>query len=156
VTSVAGRHAEQGSDVASVARDVKVTTPTSTFSLSGQPDRRDVRRWIRSTYSASLDVHTLVDVLLVTTELIDNAYRHTSSPIELRITCTDFGVLVEVADGDKDHPVDMAESNRTWGGRGVQAVVELAISWGVREEGAGKVVWALLPMVGAPLKPRSG
>lgn len=106
---------------------------------SGSAAIRSADHWIRSSARAA-DVHTLVDVLLVTTELIDNAYRHTSSPIELRIACTEFGVLVEVADGDKDHPVDMAGSNRTWGGRGVQAVVELATSWGVREEDAGKSV----------------
>ncbi|HWO63649.1 MAG TPA: ATP-binding protein [Umezawaea sp.] len=140
----------------SVARDVKVTAQTSVFPLTTKPDRRDVRRWIRSTHSSRLDVHTLVDVLLVTTELIDNAYRHTTSPIELRIACTALGVLVEVADGDKDHPAEMAASDRAWGGRGVQAVVELAISWGVREEGSGKAVWALLPMVETRFTPRSG
>ena len=140
----------------SFARRVEVASPTSTFALGGRPDRQDVRRWIRGRYSSYLDVHTLVDVLLVTTELIENAYRHTSSPIELRIACTDFGVLVEVADGERDHPVEMAECSRTWGGRGVQAVVELATSWGVRVEGAGKAVWALLPMVEPKVKPRSG
>ena len=67
-----------------------------------------------------------------------------------------FGVLIEVADGDKNHPSELAQSDRTWGGRGVQAVVELASSWGVRVEGAGKVVWAMLPIVEPTLTPRSG
>ena len=47
----------------------------------------------------------------------------------------------------------MAASDRAWGGRGVQAVVELATSWGVREEGAGEAVWALLLMVENQLTP---
>ncbi|HWO69038.1 MAG TPA: ATP-binding protein [Umezawaea sp.] len=140
----------------SVARRVGAPSPPSTLALHGRPDRREIRRWIRGRHSGSFDVRTLVDVLLVATELIDNAYRHTSSPIELRIACTDFGVLVEVADGEREHPVEMAESRRVWGGRGVQAVVELATSWGVRVEGKGKSVWALLPVVGTKAEPRSG
>ena len=139
----------------SVVRGVGALPHVGRLGLAGRPDRREIRRWIRGVCAARLDVHTLVDVLLVTTELVENAYRHTSCPIEARIACADFGVMVEVSDGDADHPAEMAAADRTWGGRGVQAMVELAISWGVREEGPGKTVWALLPMVVPKVTPRT-
>ncbi|WNV87410.1 ATP-binding protein [Umezawaea sp. Da 62-37] len=139
-----------------VVRGTETAAQVSRLPLEGEPDRQVVRRWIRGVCSARLDVHTLVDVLLVTTELVDNAYRHTSCPVDLRIACTDFGVLIEVSDGDKAHPAEMANANRTWGSRGVQVMVELAISWGVRVDGTGKTVWALLPMVEPKVTPRSG
>ncbi len=150
------RHTEQGSDVSSVVQGVENTARACGLPLGGRPDRREVRRWIRGACPSRLDVHTLVDVLLVTTELVDNAYRHTTSPLELRIACTAFGVVIEVDDGDRDHPVEMADASRTWGGRGIQVVVELATSWGVRTEGRGKTVWAVLPVVEPTFGPRSG
>jgi hypothetical protein len=142
--------------VVSVIRGSASTTQVGRLALDGKTERREVRRWIRGMCSTRLDIHTLVDVLLVTTELVDNAYRHTSCPLELHIACTDFGVLIEVSDGDKEHPAELADVSRTWGGHGVQVVVELAISWGVRVEGSGKTVWALLPMVEPKVRPRSG
>ncbi|MET1074116.1 MAG: ATP-binding protein [Umezawaea sp.] len=116
--------------------------------LSGRPDRRDVRRWIRGVLSERFDVHTMVDVLLVAGELIGNAYEHTGRPVELRIIRTSGGVLLEVEDGDREHPTAMAVSDPVWGGRGVQVLVELAVTWGVRVGGRGKTVWAVLPVVG--------
>ncbi|HWO63173.1 MAG TPA: ATP-binding protein [Umezawaea sp.] len=130
-------------------------TPLGSLPLGDSPDRGDVRRWVRSTCSR-LDVHTLVDVLLVTTELVDNAYRHTGSPSELRLSRSGLGILVEVADGDEHHPAEFPRSDQALAGRGVQVMVELATSWGVRVEGAGKVVWAVLPVVEPEPVPRSG
>lgn len=111
-----------------VVRGTGITTKAGRFALTSKPDRRDIRRWIRGTCATRLDLHTLVDVLSVTTELVDNAYRHTSHPLDLRIACTDFGVIIEVSDGDKDHPTDMNDASRTQGGRGIQAMVELVTS----------------------------
>ena len=142
--------------MSTVVRGVGTVPPVGRLALTGRPDRRELRRWIRGACSTRLDVRTLVDVLLVTTELVDNAYRHTSRPLEVRIACADFGVVVEVSDGDAHHPAEMATAERAWGGRGVQAMVELAISWGVRVEGAGKTVWALLPMTVPRVTPRFG
>lgn len=139
-----------------VARGVDATSPIGRFSLTGRPERQDVRRWIRGALAPHVDVHTLVDVLLVAGELIGNAYQHTTSPQELRLAHTDFGVLVEVADGETDHPEGMTDPDKAWGNRGVQVLKELAAAWGVRVEHGGKVVWALLPMVETKLKPRSG
>ncbi|PRY44931.1 ATP-binding protein [Umezawaea tangerina] len=129
--------------------DSRTGTPLGRMSLTGRPDRRDVRRWIRGVLSERFDVHTLVDVLLVAGELIGNAYEHTTRPVELRIAHTGFGVLLEVEDADPDHPTAMAASDLVWGGRGVQVLVELATSWGVRVDGGGKTVWAVLPVVGS-------
>jgi len=142
--------------VTGVARGTESTAQVGRLPLESRPDRQDVRRWIRGVCATRLDVHTLVDVLLVTTELVDNAYRHTSCPLELSLACTDFGVMIEVSDGDKRHPAEMADADRAWGSRGIQVVTGLATSWGVRVEGTGKTVWALLPLVDPKVKPRSG
>jgi hypothetical protein len=133
--------------VADLLDGVGVSAPVRRLSLRSRPERVDVRRWIRGTLSFEVDTSTLVDVLLVVGELVGNAYTHTTCPRELRVGRSDVGVLVEVSDGDPWHPWEMASSDDRWGGRGVQVLVELATSWGVRLEGGGKVVWALLPLV---------
>ncbi|HEX6344563.1 ATP-binding protein [Umezawaea sp.] len=134
---------------------VGVTAPTRRMSLASRPESVEVRRWTRGTLSAHVDTYTLVDVLLIVGELVGNAYRHTSSPRELRVTSSGVGVLIEVEDGDVDHPREMAVSADDWGGRGIQVLIELAASWGVRVEGGGKVVWALLSHGEGPA-PRPG
>jgi hypothetical protein len=135
---------------------VGVSAPAWRLSLKSRPERVDVRRWIRGRLSAEVDTHTLVDVLLVVGELVGNAYTHTTCPRELRVRRSDVGVLVEVSDGDTRHPREMASSDDRWGGRGIQVLIELATSWGVRLEDGGKVVWALLPLVEPRFAPRSG
>jgi two-component sensor histidine kinase len=140
--------------MADVLNDVGLSAPVWRLPLGGKPERIDVRRWIRGKLSTELDTHTLVDVLLVVGELVGNAYQHTSSPRELRVVRSEAGVLVEVADGDVRHPSEMATSDNQWGGRGIQVLIELATSWGVRLEGGGKVVWALLPLLEPRFKPR--
>lgn len=135
---------------------VGVAMPVWRLSLKSRPERIEVRRWIRGRLSADLDTHTLVDVLLVVGELVGNAYIHTTSPRELRVRRSDVGVLVEVSDGDVQHPQEMDSSDDRWGGRGIQVLIELATSWGVRLEDGGKVVWALLPLVEPRFAPRTG
>jgi two-component sensor histidine kinase len=133
--------------MADLLNDVGLSAPVWRLPLGGRPERIDVRRWIRGKLSTDLDTHTLVDVLLVVGELVGNAYQHTASPRELRVVRSGAGVLVEVADGDVRHPSELATSDDRWGGRGMQVLIELATSWGVRLEGGGKVVWALLPLL---------
>jgi hypothetical protein len=147
---------DPGSDVADLLNRVGVPAPVWRLSLRSRPERVDVRRWIRGRLSAEVDTHTLVDVLLVVGELVGNAYTHTTSPRELRVRRTGVGVLVEVCDGDPRHPREMASADDRWGGRGVQVLVELATSWGVRLEDGGKAVWALLPLVEHGFTQRSG
>ncbi|WP_199439881.1 ATP-binding protein [Umezawaea beigongshangensis] len=125
------------------------------LSLVDAPEQQRVRRWVRGQLSGEVDVHTLVDVLLVVEELVANALQHTAGALELRVVRSDAGVHVEVADRDPRPPRQTGPSGGAWGGRGVQVLEELTTAWGVRSEAGGKVVWALLPVMGAPFAPRS-
>ena len=99
--------------------------------------RRAVARW---------QVPEPEDLLIVTTELMQNAIEHTSDGGELTIALTEHAILVEVADDDPvlpDPPPPDLVSGR---GRGLHLVQAVARRWGTRPRlPHGKVVWAELP-----------
>jgi anti-sigma regulatory factor (Ser/Thr protein kinase) len=80
-------------------------------------------------------------VLLLTSELVTNAYRHAGSETRLVIRCDDERIRVEV--GDSGHGEVRArplDENRT-DGRGLHIVDALADRWGHHADRKGKVVW---------------
>ncbi|MEV4143855.1 ATP-binding protein [Amycolatopsis sp. NPDC049691] len=111
-----------------------------------------VRRWASRTLTAVDDAH-LGDVLMVTTELVTNAYDHGQGPLEVRMSYTPVPcrVHVEVDDSCLDQPVLSRPSPTTPGGRGMLLVDKLAAAWGVREhrETGSKTVWADVACDGA-------
>lgn len=80
-------------------------------------------------------------VLLLTSELVTNAYRHAGSDTRLSIRRDDDCVRIEVRDaghgGVKLRPLD---ANRT-DGRGLHIVDSLADRWGHHSDRDGTVVW---------------
>lgn len=80
-------------------------------------------------------------VMLLTSELVTNAYRHTGSETSLSVRCDDDHVRVEVCDAGRGgvelRPLD---TNRT-DGRGLHIVDALADRWGHRSDRSGTVVW---------------
>ncbi|MGW0495821.1 ATP-binding protein [Streptomyces sp. NPDC003007] len=90
------------------------------------------------------------DVLLVVSELVTNACLHAEGPDQLRITCDNKVIRVEVADRGTGQPAPRTphRAGRP-GGHGMFIVQRLCLDWGVvRAPGAsGKTVWAEL---GAP------
>ena len=94
------------------------------------------------------------DVVLVLSELVGNALRHGSPPVNYTVAPDGPDVLVTVEDGDPSlhgpasagsgtlsacGPATDAES-----GRGLQIVATLSRVWGWRPTPAGKLVWARL------------
>ncbi|KUO12827.1 hypothetical protein AQJ58_07835 [Streptomyces sp. DSM 15324] len=79
---------------------------------------------------------------LLTSELVTNALVHTDDEAVLTATVSPAGLRVEVRDSvpGRPRPTVPAADDGTHG-RGLVLVQSLADSWGVRAQGAGKVVW---------------
>lgn len=109
----------------------------------------EARGWVRGLLPAC-DARD--DIVFVVSELVANAVRHSLSgqpggtfgldvgwaPELVRVVVSDAGGpsvprLVRDADGDSE------------GGRGLAAVAEVAIAWGVAGDQAGRSVWADIP-----------
>jgi serine phosphatase RsbU (regulator of sigma subunit) len=101
---------------------------------------RQVRRLIRETLAEwNLSEHSDL-VELLATELVSNAIRYASRPLEFRLLRTD-SLLCEVNDDDHHLPVlrhaDVADEH----GRGMHLVSRLSSRWGASRTNSGKVVW---------------
>ena len=88
------------------------------------------------------------DVALLVSEMVTNAVRYASAPVVLEIEADGTSVLVAVADGSAVLPVVRPTDDQTEGGRGMLLVELLAKEHGVRLEGLGKTVWAVLDQQG--------
>lgn len=81
--------------------------------------------------------------LLVVSELVSNAVLHAGSDLELRLEVDEEVLRVEVEDRSPQLPRPRPEA--PVGGKGLVVVAALA-EWGVRPAGAGKTVWARVPL----------
>ncbi|MER5727799.1 ATP-binding protein [Streptomyces sp. NPDC002138] len=86
-------------------------------------------------------------VAAIVAELVANAVTHGKVPgrdFELRLILTSGSIRIEVADAGRGGtprvagPADDAES-----GRGLLLVEAFSSSWGVTDQGSGKIVWAV-------------
>lgn len=106
----------------------------------------NVRQWTAAALGDLGEDH-LHMVLLLSTELLTNAYEHGTGPygIHLHHTRTPCRVTVEVHDSSPDMPVigrSRLGDNR---GRGLIMVDKLAHDWGTRPTtDGGKTVWAVI------------
>jgi hypothetical protein len=92
---------------------------------------------------------------LVVCELVTNALRHgllsarwmpEEHPVALTLLRRDPYLMCTVSDPDPGGPVLMEPSASAESGRGLQVVESCSAAWGWEPiDGAGKVVWALLP-----------
>ncbi|MGW6981054.1 ATP-binding protein [Streptomyces sp. NPDC054932] len=98
--------------------------------------RRAVRRFLQAKCPWA-DVN---DVLLVVSELLGNAVRHTAGAWLLRMTCRQEALVVEVHDSSTTLPVPRAGDPENGGGFGWGIVQQLASSVTVRPHWAGKSV----------------
>lgn len=96
------------------------------------------------------------DLALVVSELVTNAMRYGTPPVELEIGCCEHCITVVVADGTPGRPAAGDPGPDAEGGRGLLLVEKLASQIGVRPHPPGKAVWAELPRRPAselPLRP---
>jgi two-component sensor histidine kinase len=109
-----------------------------------------VRHQLASELGAyDLEPDAIDDVLLVASELVGNAIRHTAaSPhgtLDVSWDVDASGVRVCVSDPSAEPPVvrDLSMDEPT--GRGLQIVEAVADGWGVERAERGKRVWAHVP-----------
>jgi serine phosphatase RsbU (regulator of sigma subunit)/anti-sigma regulatory factor (Ser/Thr protein kinase) len=77
---------------------------------------------------------------LVTSELITNAIRHATEPIQLRLL-RDRALICEVSDGSSTSPRLRRAGTNDEGGRGLFLTAQFTARWGTRYTSTGKVIW---------------
>ncbi|MEU8735345.1 SpoIIE family protein phosphatase [Streptomyces tendae] len=78
--------------------------------------------------------------LLVVSELVTNAVRHATAPVQLRLIRQE-ALTCEVSDGSSAAPYLQHAMPNDEGGRGLLIVAEIVSRWGVRRDGQGKTIW---------------
>ncbi|MEU8852167.1 SpoIIE family protein phosphatase [Streptomyces sp. NPDC048564] len=78
---------------------------------------------------------------LVVSELVTNAIRYGTPPIQLRLI-RDTALICEVADGSSTAPHMRRARMFDEGGRGLLLVAQFAERWGTRHRAGGKSIWA--------------
>jgi anti-sigma regulatory factor (Ser/Thr protein kinase) len=82
---------------------------------------------------------------LLASELVTNALRHASGPIELQVLLLDEMVTLAVRDSETPLPRLRRGGESDESGRGLQLVASLSGRWGARPTATGKVVWCDVP-----------
>ncbi|MGW0733929.1 SpoIIE family protein phosphatase [Streptomyces sp. NPDC002851] len=82
---------------------------------------------------------------VVVSELVTNAIRHASGPIQLRLL-RDRTLICEVSDASSTSPHLRRATDTDEGGRGLFLVAQLAGRWGTRYTARGKVIWTEQPL----------
>ncbi|MGW1199730.1 SpoIIE family protein phosphatase [Streptomyces sp. NPDC002536] len=84
-------------------------------------------------------------VELLLSELVTNAIRYGSDPIQVRLLY-DRTLTCEVSDGSSTAPHLRHAATTDEGGRGLFLVAQLSQAWGTRYTPGGKVIWAECPL----------
>lgn len=135
-TSRAERRRDRDGAALLKSRDLSAVFP------SVAPSAGDARRFVERALQEQGCPETVIErVLLLTSELVTNAYHHAGSDTRLSIRYDGDCIRIEVRDsgtgGVKLRPHDV---NRT-DGRGLRIVDALADRWGHRSDRDGTVVW---------------
>ncbi|HSL74528.1 MAG TPA: ATP-binding protein [Ilumatobacteraceae bacterium] len=112
------------------------------------PDPREVRRaraLAEGLTPCRVSDERRADLLVVVSELVTNAIRHTRSGGVVRLWLDDHSVRVEVDDSaPRLSPASTTVDQH--GGRGLALVARLSTTWGVDLNATGKTVWAVCPL----------
>jgi CheY-like chemotaxis protein len=121
-------------------------TGQTTIRLDGGLTSARAARAFASAALEDWDVDDIADdVLLVVTELVNNAVTHARTPCELRLSISPVTLRIEVLDGGPGTPDPLPPSPTRNHGRGLHLVDALTAAWGFEPiETGGKMVWAEL------------
>ncbi|MBD0691785.1 ATP-binding protein [Streptomyces sp. CBMA123] len=91
------------------------------------------------------DPLVVADAVLLVSELVGNAVRHTGAPGALLLVRCPGVLRIEVSDASRRPPLPrLPHGEGDTGGLGLVLLSRLALSWGWRPAGAGKTVWCEL------------
>ncbi|KUO03461.1 SpoIIE family protein phosphatase [Streptomyces caeruleatus] len=82
---------------------------------------------------------------LIASELVTNAIRHATGPVQLRLL-RDRALICEVSDGSGTSPRLRRARSTDEGGRGLFLVAQLTERWGTRYTPNGKIIWTEQPL----------
>lgn len=103
---------------------------------------RTARSFVRSRCAvAGVDADARDTAVLLTSEVVTNAFLHGRSEARLTLEVSANAVHLEVGDDSPRHPTALAVSDDAVRGRGMAIVDVLATAWGVRGDTHGKTVW---------------
>ena len=121
------------------------TTGERTAALTLRPEPSAVgiaRRLVADRCRSAGLPNDLADtVVLLTSELVTNAFTHGRSDARTQVTATGTWARVEVGDDNSRHPQAVEEDLDALDGRGLTIVALLAARWGVQDDPYGKTVW---------------
>ncbi|MET0764527.1 MAG: ATP-binding protein [Blastococcus sp.] len=130
--------------------DRDAAAPTMWAGPATLADLSTLRRRLRAEVAKGLapacaDDDDLERLLLTFEELTSNALRHGRPPVQVAVTPTDTGWLLDVSDAASDRPPAPAVGrDPAQGGLGLHLVARLAAAYGWHVEGDRKRVWAHL------------
>lgn len=90
---------------------------------------------------AGLPPDTVDSAVLLTSEVVTNAFTHGRSEARLCVVADARHVRVEVSDDNSRHPRRTRPDPDALDGRGLALMDSLAWRWGVRDDRFGKTVW---------------
>lgn len=103
---------------------------------------RRARRFVHDECrAAGFNGDTSDTAVLLTSEIVTNAFLHGRSGARVTLTATDERLRVEVDDDNTFLPQRVEADREALNGRGLAIVDMLAADWGAAQRAAGKVVW---------------
>ncbi|MDT9682922.1 SpoIIE family protein phosphatase [Streptomyces sp. TRM76323] len=122
----------------------------ATWTLPAEPTAAQRARRLTATRLEEWGLDDLVlTTELIVSELVTNAYRYASGPVQLRLI-RDSALICEVSDGSTTAPHLRRARSTDEGGRGLFLVAQLTERWGARYTRDGKTVWTEQPLNGTP------
>ncbi|MCH5672324.1 SpoIIE family protein phosphatase [Streptomyces gilvus] len=140
--------ARPGDDVALLVARTHVLGPerVAEWELPSEPAVVSRARTAVTEQLAAWDLDDLAFTTeLVVSELVTNAIRHATGPLQLRLL-RDRALICEVSDGSSTSPRLRRARTEDEGGRGLFLVAQLTERWGTRYTADGKVIWTEQPL----------
>ena len=103
---------------------------------------RRARRFVHDQcHAAGVNDDTSDTAVLLTSEIVTNAFLHGRSAARVTLMTTGDRLRVEVGDDNSRLPQVAEPEREALNGRGLAIVDTLATSWGAAQHAEGKVVW---------------